>query len=440
MSERRKIMELFEQQKEYSEEKINTGIELYRKGYANVTVKDENGNVIPGAKITVEQKSHEFRFGANIFMLDELETPEKNQAYKTHFAELFNMATIPFYWNDLEPEKGKPRYAKDSPKIYRRPAPDLCLEFCEQHGIEPREHALAYEHFFPDWLENASVQEIKLAYEKRCREISGRYADRIPTIEVTNEMEWDEGKTAFYDEPDYVEWCFKTAEKYFPANQLVINDWTGLPWGDKCRPSDKYYAYIEANLLKGARIDAIGMQFHMFSRKEDEYNNTRAFYNPRQLYAHMDLYSNFGKPLQITEVTVPAYSNDPEDEEIQAEIIKKLYSIWFSHKNVEQIIYWNLADGYAAFAPQGDMSFGENYFYGGLLRFDLTPKPAYYAIKDLIFREWHTSCEVVTNDSGKAVFKGFYGDYDVVIEATGKTVTKSIKLKSKGKNTFTVQI
>ena len=75
------------------------------------------------------------------FMLDELETEEKNKKYKKCFAELFNMATLPFYWRDLEPEKDKQRYDKDSPKIYRRPATDLCIEFCEEHGIEPREHA-----------------------------------------------------------------------------------------------------------------------------------------------------------------------------------------------------------------------------------------------------------------------------------------------------------
>ena len=65
----------------------------------------------------------------------------------------------------------------------------------------------------------------------------------------------------------------------------------------------------------------------------------------------------------MTEVTIPAYSNSEEDEALQAEIIEKLYSIWFSHSNMEQIIYWNLVDGYAAFAPQGDMTAGENYYY-----------------------------------------------------------------------------
>ena len=440
MNDRKKVLELFEQQKEYTTEKIKEGIEKYRKGNAEIVVTDKSGNPIPNAGIKVKQKSHEFRFGANLFMLDELETNDKNVKYKKYFADVFNMATLPFYWDSTEPEQGKTRYNKDSVKMYRRPAIDLCVEFCKKNGIEPREHGLAYNGFFPGWLRGMSVAQEKHALENRYQEISERYRNEIPTIEVTNEMGWEEGKSSFYDDPDYVRWCFYLAEKYFPDNQLVINECTSASWGDPCRATAKYYAYIEANLLKGAKIDAIGMQYHLFNKREEEYEKTRRTLNPENLYRHMDLYSNFGKPLQITEVTVPAYSWEAEDEEIQAEIIEKLYSIWFSHPNVEQIIYWNLVDGYAHLwdpdpekikASQGDMSLGENYYYGGLLRFDLSPKPAYYKIKELIQQRWHTEAALVTNQDGVCGFRGFYGQYEIEISAGGKTVTRLINLSSK---------
>ena len=447
MNDRRKVLELFEQQKEYTDRRISEGIEKYRKGNAEIIVTDKNGKAVPDVKIKAVQKTHEFRFGANLFMLDELETDDKNEKYKKRFADVFDMATLPFYWNTLEPERNKPRYDKDSPKVYRRPAPDLCVEFCEKNGIEPREHALAYDAFFPKWLYNASVEEVKQEYERHCAEISERYADKIPTIEVTNEMQWERGKTAFYDEPNFVEWCFKTAEKYFPNNQLVINEVTSLSWCDCCRATDKYYAYIEANMLKGARIDAIGMQYHLFNKREMEYEWTRLTLNPENLYRHMDMYSNFGKPLQITEVTVPAFSWKEEDEEIQAEIIEKLYSIWFSHPNVEQIIYWNLVDGYAHLwdpdpekikASQGDMSIGENYYYGGLLRFDLSPKPAYNTVKNLIQNVWHTEEGAVTDENGICSFRGFYGEYELEFEVNGKTIKKTVLLSSKSDNKIKV--
>lgn len=449
MTDRRKVIELFEKEYDYVSEKVAYGIENYRKGDAKITFIDACGAPIPNARIKITQKSHEFRFGANIFMLDEFESDEKNQAYKKYFADVFNMATLPFYWDTLEPRRGSPRYASDSPKVYRRPAPDLCIDFCKEHGIEPREHALAYENFFPEWLYDASVGEVKRELERRFSEIAERYADRINTIEVTNEMDWEKGRTSFYDEPDFVEWCFRLAEKYFSKNQLCINELTGLCWKDRCRATDKYYSYIEANLLKGARIDAIGMQYHLFYKREDEYEKTRILLDPQSLYRHMDLYSTLGKPLQVTEVTVPAYSWEMEDEEVQAEIIEKLYSIWFSCPNVEQIVYWNLVDGYAHFwdpdpekikASQGNMTLGENYFYGGLLRFDLSPKPAYLRIKDLIQKSWHTEVEAVTNECGNVDFKGFYGDYKLETELNGKVVKKEITLSKKSDNTFVIEI
>ena len=447
--DRYKTLEYFESNKDFFESTVNENIEKYRKGNMTISVIDENGNAVPNAKIKVNQIKHEFKFGANLFLLDELETDEKNKLYTDYFKNIFNMATLPFYWSSIEPEKGKLRYDKNSEKYYRRPPIDLCMEYCEENGIEPREHALAYEHHFPKWLSGATVDEIKEALENRYKEIAKRYADKIPTIEVTNEMLWDynAGATKFYNENDYVEWCFKLAERYFPNNQLVINEFTDACWWANCRATDSYYAYIEANLLKGAKIDAIGMQYHMFCNRNAEIEKAKIFYNPISLYKHMDLYSSLINHLQVTEITIPAYSNEKEDEEIQAKILEYLYTVWFSHPSMEQIIYWNLVDGYAYVEnptpeairwSQGNMSIGENVYYGGLFRFDMTPKPAYYALDNLINKKWHTELNLILNDEGCVNFRGFYGDYEIEIIKDGKTIRKTFTLSSKEKNNLVI--
>lgn len=444
MSERRNVLEMFEKQKEYMEKRVNSGIENYRKGDALIVVKDSCGGAISNAKIKAKQKSHEFKFGANLFMLEEFETDEKNKLYKKYFADVFNMATLPFYWKDLEPTPGNRRFSEDSERIYRRPAIDLCIKYCKENNIEPREHCLNYDQWIPEWLIDEPVSYIKEKLDERMKILAERYSKDIPCWEVTNETLYNrlrDKNSAFYRERDFVEWSFKTADKYFHDNELTINDAHCNVWADAFNyDRSAYYMQIERELNKGTRIDAIGLQFHMFYPKEEEKEQTKFFYEPQHLYSVMDTYAQFDKPLQITEVTIPAYSDTEEDEAIQADILEKLYSIWFSHPDMEQIIYWNIVDGYAAFAPQGDMSAGENYYYGGLIRFDFTPKPAYYRIKNLIEEKWHTEKEAVTNESGNTTFRGFYGKYDLEIESDGKIITREINLSKNDENIFEIII
>ena len=436
MNERYAVLSRFEQERAATEERIASGIEQYRKGELGIRLQNADGEPIPGARVTAVQATHAFGFGANLFMLDELETPEKNRAYKERFAELFNLATLPFYWRDLEPTPGNLRFSRDSEPIYRRPPIDLCLDFCLAHGIEPREHCLNYETWIPDWLIDEPTPVIKEKLEERIRILAERYGESIPRWEVTNETLYPHrGRklSAFYHEPDFVEWSFRTAERYLRKNTLVINDAHCNVWANAFNyQRSAYYMQIERALLKGARIDEIGMQFHMFFTREQEAAGTRLFYTPSHLYEVMDTYAGLGRPLGITEITVPAYSGDPEDEAIQADILEWLYSIWFSHPGVSEILYWNLVDGYAAFAPQGDMTVGENRYFGGLLRFDLSPKPAYLRLCDLINRRWHTEATLETDKDGRCSLRGFFGRYRLTAEIGGRCVAAESTLAPGG--------
>ena len=207
MYNRGDVLKYIQNDKAFLDTVVKENIEKYRKGDAILKITDKNGEPLPNTKVKIKQTSHEFKFGANIFMLDELETDEKNEAYKNRFKELFNMATLPFYWTSIEPKRGELRYEKNCAPYYRRPSIDLCMEFCRENGIEAREHGLAYEHHFPGWLKGATTDEVKRELERRYKEISERYADKIPTIEVTNEMFWWEGVSKFYDDDEYIEWC-----------------------------------------------------------------------------------------------------------------------------------------------------------------------------------------------------------------------------------------
>ena len=435
---REQVLKPFVDQADYMNDRVKSGIEQNRKGWFTLKVRDGEGKPVPGARIELKQKNHEFRVGANLFLLDEMETEEKNAEYRRLFADCFNLATLPFYWKDLEPEEGRPRFAKDSPKIYRRPAPDLCLEFCEANGIEPKCHCLNYDQYTPDWVPN-EVPAVRKALYKRFSELSGRYAARIPSWEVTNETLFQGGKTVNFRTNDMVEWSFRTADRLFPQNRLIINDAHCNIWNVFNGNRSAYYMQIERLLRGGCRLDSIGMQYHMFYREEDEAKQTAVFYSPERIYGVLDRYADFRLPIQITELTIPAYHWTQEDEDIQAEIIKNIYSMWFSHPCMEGIIYWNLADGYA-YGKQGDMENGENYYHGGLVRYDLTPKKAYYTIRDLFQKTWRTNAETGTGDGGSAPFKGFYGEYEATVHAGEKTVTRTLNCSRKGSRELTVTL
>lgn len=441
MSRRDEILKNFLKYKDETDDRVKNGIEQNRKGFATITVKDKDGNVIVGQKVKIKQKKHEFLHGANIFMLDELETEEKNNKYKEFFNAAFNEATIPFYWDTLEPIQGKPRFAKDSPKVYRRPAPDLCLEYCEKYGITPKEHCLTYFPYHPDWVDKNDINDMKKKLEIRYKALADRYADRIKGWEVINELfcvfDGRQQSNPFFKSPDVLDWNFKLAEKYFPTNELIVNEASQVwKWVHFAYERSGYYQMIKNGIDRGLRIDTVGMQYHSFIAKENEKDNVSDMYNPKVLFDVLDTYEKLGKPIQITEVTIPAYTNSKEDEQLQAELIENLYSVWFSHRAVEAIIYWNLVDGYAYAAEPGDMTAGENIYAGGLLRFDMSRKPAYDMIKHLFTERWITNTEAETNGDGVAKFKGFYGDYELTI---GDKVF-DVKLASGVKNEIQIEI
>ena len=84
------------------------------------------------------------------------------------------------------------------------------------------------------------------------------------------------------------------------------------------------------------------------------------------------------------------------------------------------ITWWNVVDDCGA---PGEPSIS------GLFTRDMRPKTAYFAMDDLVNREWRTSTTVKV-DGGKASFRGFRGRYRLAWKgADGKEQTKIVSLK-----------
>ena len=181
------IIKKFDSFDYYLSGKIARDIEENRKGRFVINFKDEKGEPISGVHVKVRQKKHEFKFGCSTFYLDQHENEEGRRLYRESFKQLFNYAVVPFYWDTLEPEEGKPRFDKDSPFVSRRPPVDTIMDFCRESGIRAKGHCLVYNSFQPAWISEDN-EILKRQIDKRIKEIAERYGDDIFDFDVINEM------------------------------------------------------------------------------------------------------------------------------------------------------------------------------------------------------------------------------------------------------------
>ena len=441
MTRREQLLRHYEEQKDTTQSRVQDGIERYRKGTVCLRFADKDGQPLSSIRFKAVLERHAFLIGCNLFGLEQLDDETKNRIYRDKYREIFNTGVVPIYWVDLEPKEGTPRYAKDSPFIYRRPPIDLCLEFCEENGIRPKAHCLNYFHrsLYPDWCPE-DVPSAQKKCEIRFRSLADRYRQRIPDWDVINETLGSyimPNLPPIFHMPNSIEWSFELARKYFPENRLFLNDDPPTVWGDLRDDRRTYYLQIDRALSRGSQIDVIGLQSHMIYEKGDP-RLQDIMCNPSLTFGTMDLYAQFNKPMQISEVSFPAYSNEAEDEEIQAEWIRNQYSIWFCHPAVEAIIYWDLVDGNAPGAALGAMNQGWNTFYSGLLRYDMSEKPAYKVLKNLFTKEWHTEEYLCSDEHGCAELHGFFGTYRLEIETENERKTEYVTFTKDNKGVIPV--
>jgi len=147
-----KIRALLQQDAEYYEDRAEREIERNRKGFFQLHLRDAQGNPLIGQTVTLKQKSHDFNFGCNSFMIGQYPEEERNLAYREEFCKLFNLAVLSFYWRGTEPTRGELRYSNPARPLYRRPTCDDSVEFCRQNGLRMKGHPLFWHEFTPAWL------------------------------------------------------------------------------------------------------------------------------------------------------------------------------------------------------------------------------------------------------------------------------------------------
>jgi len=402
-------------------------IKKYRKGDAIVQLVDAQGNSVPNASISVKQISHDFLFGCNVTIITgelggvnpirhyggkhRFKTEEQVKEYKKRFAELFNCATVPFYWASLESERGRPKYQY----------PDKVIKWCLSRGIVVKGHTLVWtnQDGIPSWFSSLAQDEQKILLERHVKSTVSRYKGKVKFWDVVNEAAWNNSTLAGMSMRDYVNEPLKWVRQIVPKTFLVINDAHHL---DNVSRMERFYKILSD--INQADYDVIGFQAHV-----DVTDRFRL-----EIIAEMlEKYSKLGKLIHVTEFTPPSegrpitksWKTGNWTEEEQADYATKFYKFCFSLPYVESIGWWDLCD------------YGSWQAYGGLLREDLSPKPAYNALKKIIHSDWHTEKEGKTDEFGNMKFRGFHGKYKIKATAPdGTTKTGTIHLKKGGENKF----
>ena len=407
-------------------------IERHRKGDFELVLYDEKGELLKGAQVEAQMLDIDFNFGANIFMLGEYESEEKNRLYEEKFLALFNSASVPLYWEGTEPREGYLRYDRDTPRdVYRRPPGDAVRDFCKEKGLHMKGHPLFWHEFIPHWLPD-DFKELKLLIVKRFGEIAERYRDDVEMFDVVNEPSriYDvymrdrrqPGRKSIVPEEDYCVWVYDLARKYFPANKLIFNDTVKAAFDEFHGKYSCFYLTAKDLIGRGVPIDEIGLQCHCSD------DRPRNVYDTECLYDVLDTYASLGKTLNISEISIPSRSGGEDISDLQKELAVRLYKACFSHEAMTGITWWNLPDDGILVTKR--VAVGENLPSTGLLDPDYNEKPAYKALKKLIREDWRTDA-AVTAGEGVAKFRGFYGTYKVTVTHNGKTSVHTLNLSKK---------
>jgi endo-1,4-beta-xylanase len=388
----------------------------HRLARKTIKLVDSSGNPVKGKEVSLRQTNHKFLFGCGIF--DAIEVANKSvpadrltflEEKMDKFLDLFNFATLPFYWGvfpdyweGFEPEKGKPRTKELK----------AAAQWLKERNVEVKGHPLVWHTATAPWLLDMSNEDILKAQFARIEREVSNFKGLIDMWDVINEVvimpiydKYDNGITRICKElgrVGMIKEMFAKTREFNPNATLLLNDFN---------TSINYEILIEGCLHAGVQIDAIGIQSHQH----------QGYWGREKLEEVLDRFTHFGLPIHFTENSllsghlmppeindlndyqIPDWPSTPADEARQAKEVEVMYSILFKHPQVEAISSWQFSDDGAWIgAPSG------------FIRKDNSLKPSYEVLRKLIKSDWNTNVTCKTDDNGMVSFEGFLGDYELV--------------------------
>jgi endo-1,4-beta-xylanase len=418
--------------------KARENIERFRKGDASLVFTDAKGNPLGNVQIEVDQVSQDFLFGNQIWELAGTGPKDQHnvELLKERFKALYNFAIVPFYWAGYERKAGFPEWQGN----------EAMINWLLENGFTLKGHPLAWSapSGTPKWLLAQTPDVATELLKARIYNNVIGYKGRIDTWDVVNEavttIPWDLAlkdpsntdniryNTKGVETAQVVPWvekAFKWANEANPDGHYILNEFFTLAIPEV---RDKFYRLLKELQARNAPVGGIGIQAH---------EPREMWFSPVEMYKTFDLYKEFGLPIHITELIpqssgkeITGWRRGKWTQEAQAEFAEQFYTLAFGHPSVVSITWWGLSD--KSVWLKG----------GGVLDSDYNPKPVYNVLLKLIKHDWMTrNLKLQADPQGRASFRGFYGQYDVVVTMPDGTKHKARKhLQEKGSNQWSIPL
>jgi GH35 family endo-1,4-beta-xylanase len=338
-----------------------------------------------------------------VFLLDDLANPigiaiaiQNNEfrTYRETVESLFNKVTVE---NRL-----KWKFYRDGDPLLEE-----AMKWFSERDLSVRGHCMVW----PEWSRipkelrhfsdntNGFPSVIRTHVEK----MAALYPDQIPEWDVANELYKEHAFMDLFGKQIVADW-FHAAKRVRPDVKTYINDYAILAGNDHAHRQG-YYEWIDYLLKQGAPLDGIGFQAHF-----------RMPVAPEEIYRRLDEFAQFGLGMQVTE-----YDFDESDEDLQARFTRDFMITVFSHPQPVGIVTWCLWED-ASWRPAAA-------FYAS----DWRKKPVARVWEELIKNEWHTEEDIRTGEDGRAVVRGFTGEYDVEVSYLSRSRSVSVDLTRGGR-------
>ncbi len=392
-----------------------TRIDALRKADMNFTVLNSDGTVLPNADISVRMQEHDFKFGVAV---KSCRFPGGNCSSTTFQERLFDLDGEGHGFNSIVYENDLKWPAWEDEWISPNAFVDQNIRSIGAQDVFIRGHALLWPGWQnlpsdmqqnqnnPNYLVQRVEDHIRLMLEERDFDAQIKDWDVLNEINTNTDL-----AAALRGTPGYVTGreiyarAFELADELAPDADLYINDYVTMSLKNTGGGIyDQYQSFLQELMDANAPVDGIGFQAHISS-------------SPNSIYEVLgtldDFHDRFGLKAKITE-----YDLQPgTSEELAADYTVDFLTAIFSHESVNGFFMWNFWDTDTWANP------GANFY-----RANWTPTPTRDAFIDLVYDQWWTEEDLVTDAAGTASVRGFKGSYLVTVDCNGQTAEVELSL------------